>query len=126
MLKDTFFTIKDSEDFENSRTYCITLNASHPIFQVHFAGNPIMPGACIVQLIKELTADYFDRQFFTCSVRNMKFLHGINPLESPEITVKLTFTQQESERISVSAVLNNSDRIFTKSTLILEKLSIHK
>ena len=122
MLKDTFFTILSSLDTENGRTCRIALNGSHPIFQAHFAGNPIMPGACIVQLIKELASDYFGRTLFTCSVKNMKFLLAINPLESPEISVQLTFTQQEDERISVSAVLNDGERIFSKSTLLLENI----
>jgi len=119
MLKDGFFTIKEAVDLENGQTYRIALNASHPIFQAHFAGNPIMPGACVVQLIKELATDYFGRTFFTCGVKNMKFLQAINPLESPEISVRLIFSQQEAGRISVSALMSNDDTVFSKSTLFL-------
>jgi len=119
MLKDSFFSVQSCEDTESGCTNRIALNASHPVFQAHFAGNPIMPGACIVQMIKELTADYFKRSFFVSVVKNMKFLHAINPLVSPEISVQLAFTQQENERISVSAILHKGDRIFTKSTLLL-------
>ena len=120
MLKDTFYSIKDSTDIENGRIYHITLIESHPIFQAHFAGNPIMPGACVVQLIKELVSDFFNRTFFVSTVKNMKFLQAINPLESPEIAVSLTFTQQEPEYISVSSVLFQDDVVFSKSTLKLE------
>jgi len=122
MLKDTFFTILSFADMENSRVYRIALNGLHPIFQAHFAGNPIMPGACIVLLIKELASDYFGQTFFTCAVRNMKFLHVINPQESPEISVQLAFTQQEDERLSVSTVMCNGDVFFSKSTLILKNI----
>ena len=124
MLKDTFFTILSSENTESGRTCRIALNASHPIFQAHFAGNPIMPGACIVQMIKELTADYFDRTFFVCAVKNMKFLHAINPLESLEISVILSFAQQENNRISVSTVLSNADMVFVKSGLTLSSPTV--
>ena len=120
MLKDTFFSITEAMDFENGRTYKLALNVSHPIFQAHFAGNPIMPGACIVQLIKELTADYYCQTFFTCVVKNMKFLHPVDPLKTPEISVRLTFVQNEASRLSVSAVIENDDILFSKSTLFLE------
>ena len=120
MLKDTFFTLLSSEYTDNGCTCRIALNALHAIFQAHFAGNPIMPGACILQMIKELTADYYKRSFFVCAVKNMKFLHAINPLESPEISVQLSFKQQENDRISASVVLNNNDIIFVKSALILD------
>ena len=120
MLNGSFFTIQQVEDSENSRTYHLALNASHPIFQAHFAGNPIMPGACIVQLIKELTTAYFGQVFFICAVKNVKFLHAINPLETPELSVRLTFTKQENGRLSVSSLFSNNDVIYTKSTLLLE------
>jgi len=118
MLKDAFFSIKESIDMENTRTYRLNLNAVHPIFQAHFAGNPIMPGACVVQLIKELAEDYASLSFFTAAVKNMKFLQAINPLETPEISVRLTFVQQETDRVSVSAVICNEDTIYSKSMLI--------
>jgi len=120
MLKDTFFTILFFADAENGCTYRIALNAAHPIFQAHFAGNPIMPGVCIVQVIKELSSEYFGRAFFVCAVKNMKFLLAVNPLETPEISVQLTFTQQEDERISIAAVLYNEEKIYSKATLLLE------
>lgn len=120
MLKDTLFTIQSSEETENGCTCRIALNASHPIFQAHFAGNPIMPGAFIIQMIKELASDFFNRTFFVVSVKNMKFLHAINPFESPEITVNLSFTRQDNEWITVSAVLIDGETVFSKSTLLLE------
>ena len=126
MLKDTFFTINHLADSENSRTCHITLNSSHPIFPAHFAGNPIMPGACVVQIIKELSADCFDSDFFVSAVKNMKFLQGINPLETPDISVQLSFKQQDSEMLSVAAVLKNGDKIFTKSTLSLKKVEVQQ
>jgi len=116
MLKDTFFTILTSVDTEKGRSYRIALNGSHVIFQAHFAGNPVMPGACIVQVIKELTSDYFGRVLFISALKNMKFLHAINPLETPEISVQLAFMQQEDEPLSVSAILYDGDKVFSKSS----------
>ncbi|MDR0575865.1 MAG: hypothetical protein LBG96_17890 [Tannerella sp.] len=122
MLKDSFFTVKEIADIENGRIYRLVLNASHAIFQAHFAGNPVMPGACIVQIIKELSSDYFGKIFFTEAVKNMKFLHVINPLESPEISALLTYTEQEDEHVLVSAILKNDHTIFSKSSLILKNI----
>ena len=135
MLKNTFYTIKEITDTDNSRNYLVSLNALHPIFQAHFAGNPIMPGACVVQLIKELTSDCFKQDFVTRTIENMKFLYEINPLKTPEISVRLTFSKQdkgdvseqtavfvqENDRFSVSTILSVGDLIFSKSTIKFEK-----
>ena len=115
MLQGNFFTIQSFNDAYT--TYRIALNGSHPIFQAHFAGIPMMPGACIVQIIKELASYHFGRDLFVCAVKNMKFLHAINPSEFPEISVRLTFTQQDDEHISIAAVLHHEDMVFTKSTI---------
>jgi len=131
MLKGVFFTIKESTDSENSRTCRVALNASHPIFQAHFAGYPIMPGACVVQLIKELASDYLGQSFFIYAVKNMKFLQVINPIETPELSVRLTFTKyikdcvsgstlQDENCISVSSILSDNEIIFSKSTIMLK------
>lgn len=144
MLKDEFFTIKEEiipEGHElsgkgsaagrpetevkgkvapeNSRVYRLALNVSHPIFQAHFAGNPVMPGACISQIIKELTTDSFGLDFFISAIKNMKFLHVINPIEHPEISVKLTNMPHEDGSLSVSALINDGDTIFSKAIVVL-------
>ena len=122
MLKDNFYSILSTDDIENGCTYRIALNGSHTIFQAHFVGNPMMPGVCMAQIIKELASEYFGRTFFVYGIKNMKFLLAINPFETPEISVKLTFTQQEEERLSIAAVLFNGEKVYSKSTLFMESL----
>ena len=119
MLKDDFFTIRETTDADAGTIFCVTLNALHPIFQAHFAGNPVMPGACIAQMIKELAMEHFGASFFISAVRNMKFLKVINPLETPEVSVQMTFTTRDDDSISVSTLINNGDDVFSKAILIL-------
>jgi len=120
MLKDDFFTIKEITDADNVRTYRLALNASHVIFQAHFAGSPTMPGACIVQTIKELASDCFGKSFFISTVKNTKFLNVINPLVHPEVSVQMTYTSQDNGDVSISAVIKDSDTLFSKAILILK------
>ena len=122
MLKDNFYTIKEVADSENGRICRVSLNASHPIFQAHFAGNPVMPGACIAQMIKELAADYLETSFFISAVKNMKFLKVINPLENPEVSVQMRCAGQEDGSISVSAVISDGEDVFSKAILVLQSL----
>ena len=121
MLKDDFFTIKDFVDDEDKRVYRLALNASHNIFQAHFAGNPTMPGACIVQTIKELASDYIRKDFFVTAVKNTKFLHVINPLTYPEISVYMNPKKQDNGDISITAVLKDAETIFSKAIVVLKE-----
>ena len=119
MLKDSFFTVKETSEVEHGITWRIALNVLHPIFQAHFAGNPVLPGACIAQMIKEIAEDFHATTLYICAIKNMKFLHVINPLETPDITVQMILEKQDSG-ISVSAVISDKDIIFSKATLFLK------
>jgi 3-hydroxyacyl-[acyl-carrier-protein] dehydratase len=119
MLKDSFFTIEGITETEKGRTYRVALNALHPVFLAHFAGSPVMPGACVVQMIKELAEESLSVPFFIATVKNMKFLKVINPLENPEISVLMTCTVQENDSVRVSFVINDGDTVFSKAILVL-------
>lgn len=119
MLKDDFFTVKGITDAAQGTVYRIALNVLHPVFRAHFAGNPVMPGACIAQMIKELAEDCLSAPFFIAAIKNMKFLKVINPLENPEVSVQMACTVQENESVCVSFVINDGDTVFSKAILIL-------
>jgi 3-hydroxymyristoyl/3-hydroxydecanoyl-(acyl carrier protein) dehydratase len=126
MLINDFFAIKKSTANEKEWVYRLSLNAGHPIFQAHFQGNPVTPGACIVQIIKELAEEHHSASFFIRSVKNVKFLYVINPLEHKEIDVHLTFKTYENNLFSVSAVIDRDKTVFCKLNLVLEKTCIDK
>ena len=58
MLLDNFYTILSSESSDSTIwTIQIELNPKHPIYQGHFPGHPVVPGVCLLQLIKECVED---------------------------------------------------------------------
>ena len=124
MLFNDFFTIKELTINETEWLYRLSLNAGHPIYQAHFQGNPITPGACIIQMVKELAQDYHSTSYFIRSVKNVKFLCVINPLENPGINARLTFRTDENNTLAVSAVLENEKTVFCKLNLLLEASGI--
>ncbi|MDR1380897.1 MAG: glycosyltransferase [Tannerella sp.] len=120
MLRDDFFTVKETAETEKGRTYRIALNASHPIFRAHFAGSPVMPGACIAQVIKELAEDFLPASFFISAIKNMKFLQVIDPRKNPEVSVRMTVcVAPEGDSVSVASVINDGDCVFSKSILVM-------
>ena len=120
MLKDDFFTINEVVRMDAEATYRVALNSDHPIFQAHFAGNPVMPGACIAQMIKELSEDFLSEQFFISVVKNMKFLKVISPIENPEVSVQMAYTTPDDGKISVSTVIKDGEDVFSKAILVLK------
>jgi 3-hydroxyacyl-[acyl-carrier-protein] dehydratase len=54
MLLDNFYTILSSESSDSTTwTIQIELNPDHTVYQGHFPEHPVVPGVCLLQLIKE-------------------------------------------------------------------------
>ena len=123
MLIHEFFLIRKwrGGDNDNECVYRLSLNAEHPIYQAHFQGNPIMPGACIIQIMKELAEDLYSTSYFIRCAKNVKFLNVINPLKHKEIDVRLSFRKDENNMLAVSAVIDWETTVFSKLSLVLEE-----
>lgn len=123
MLKENFFTIEERTETEKGWEYRIGLNASHPIYQAHFPKNPVTPGVCIIQIIKDIAEDYCSKSFFIRSLKNVKFLQVLNPFDTREAIVKFTCQANETGNYSVSAVISKDQLVFSKLTLHLVEIN---
>lgn len=52
MLLNDFFKITDIKNADKY-TISIEMNPKHDIYKGHFPGNPITPGVCLTQMVKE-------------------------------------------------------------------------
>jgi 3-hydroxyacyl-[acyl-carrier-protein] dehydratase len=95
LLKD-FYKINSLTVAENLATAKITINKDHEVFKVHFPGNPVTPGVCMMQIIKELTEQIVDKKLFMESSSNVKFMAIINPEKTPDLVLELDITETEN------------------------------
>jgi len=52
MLLQNFYKIKDSKTTEKGFIYSININEKHEVFKGHFPDNPVVPGVCLIQIMK--------------------------------------------------------------------------
>ena len=101
MLLDNFYTILSSESSDSTIwTIQIKLNPGHPVYQGHFPEHPVVPGVCLLQLIKECVEDIRQQKLQVTQVSSCKFLSAINPIETPHISVALTLKRQKKVHFS--------------------------
>jgi 3-hydroxyacyl-[acyl-carrier-protein] dehydratase len=97
ILKD-FYTLQSYEKTENGSFVAnISLNKDHDIFKGHFPGNPVTPGVCMMQIVKELTEEFTDSKLFLKTASNVKFMAIINPFETPDLILQLDINENEDE-----------------------------
>lgn len=119
ILKDCFYSLLETTSDAQGNYVCkVRLNASHEIYQAHFQGNPITPGACIVQMTKELSEEITTKRLQITQIKNLKFIKIIIPHEYPEIYFQVSLKQNEENNSYNSKVLVfNGEVVFAKISL---------
>ena len=97
MLIKNLYKVKDLVTDKDRTTARITINKDHEIFKGHFPGNPVMPGVCMIQIIKELTEEVVGKKLFLSVSSNIKFMAIINPEIHPDLTLILDISRSENE-----------------------------
>ncbi len=95
MLIEGLYTIDELNSTNTEISAKITLNAKHEIFKGHFPGNPIMPGVCMMQIIKELTEKVLNNELILQTSTNIKFMAKINPEINPDLTINISHREEE-------------------------------
>lgn len=84
----------------------IELDPGHPVFEGHFPGNPILPGVCSVQIVRELLEQSLHNSLRMNRAGNIKYLGFVNPVTMPLLTFQLLVKSGESEIITCSATIS--------------------
>ena len=95
MLIEGLYTILDFKQEEKTVTASVKLNKDHQVFLGHFPGNPIMPGVCMIQMIKELTEKAIGKELFLAMASNVKFMAIINPEKNDTLQLLLDISENE-------------------------------
>jgi 3-hydroxyacyl-[acyl-carrier-protein] dehydratase len=107
LIENNFYTIESFSNEEGLTNATIAINASHKIFEGHFPGSPVVPGVCMVQIVKELLEKALSKETSLTKADNIKFLAIINPVENNIANVEVKYKANESV-IDVNATINNT------------------
>ena len=114
MLLNDFFSISklEKEGFEIRAD--LVIDANHKIFEGHFPGHPVVPGVCMMQMVKEILEKVIGKKTNLIRAGEMKFLAIINPKENNMIRATLKYNIEENGNMAVSATLFKESLIHFK------------
>lgn len=113
ILIENLYEVQSFENNEGALVVTVSLNKDHEIFEGHFPGNPVMPGVCMIQMIKELTERATEKSLFLSSCSNIKFMAIIDPEKSPLLNLKIHFSEIEGT-IKVKNTVSYEDTLALK------------
>ena len=111
MLINDFYTCRNIQPTEGELKCEVIFNSGHSIFEGHFPGQPVVPGVCMMEMVKELLQQQVSQQLTLRNSKNVKFLGFITPEVQPAI--KITWKQADNG-YSVNAAFTNGDSTLFK------------
>ncbi len=105
MFLGDFFTINNLQSSAPDVSAEIVINAQHKIFDGHFPGQPVVPGVCMMQMVKEIMEHVTGRKTILSKAHEMKFLVVIDPSQNNIIQATLKYTQEDDGKMNITATL---------------------
>jgi 3-hydroxyacyl-[acyl-carrier-protein] dehydratase len=112
MLQNDFYTVENLHYGEGVISCSIRFNSAHEIFRGHFPGQPVVPGVCMMQIVKELVEQQAGSAFLVSAAPQVKFLQLILPDTEPEVTI--SWQEKEEGGKAVNAVFKAGDAALFK------------
>ena len=113
-LKDKFYKVLELKKVsENQILAIIEINQAHDIYKGHFPNQPIVPGVCQIQIIKEVLEELIGKKLQMTHGDNIKFTGMIIPNQTPVVNLEVNFKMNELE-IICDAKLSFGETTFTK------------
>lgn len=119
MLHDNFFRITKQDHQPGVITATLSVKKDHEIFSGHFPGQPVVPGVCMMQMVKEVLENYLDKSLRLTGADNMKFLSVLDPNHVHDVETSIAYNISD-ENISINASLFSGSTIFFKLKAALE------
>lgn len=100
MLENSFYKIIAAAD----NVYTVELLPSCPVYRGHFPGEPVSPGVCSIQMIKELTEKATGRRLLLSNLKQVRFRTLITPVTHSRLAVTLNATPADG-RLALAATI---------------------
>ena len=105
ILKDDFYTITQLTEENNTIQATLKLNPEHPVFEGHIPGQPVVPGVCMVQMIKEILETVTGKTAMLQQSDHIKFLSVIDPRNTLQITTSIRYQNNDGGMDVIATIL---------------------
>ena len=114
ILLNDFFSISNKEFSPTEIWAELFINADHKIFEGHFPGQPVVPGVCQMQMIKEIVEQVIGKETDLTSAVDMKFLAVIDPQRNNLVHATIKYDVDESGLIKIVASIYKDELVHFK------------
>jgi 3-hydroxyacyl-[acyl-carrier-protein] dehydratase len=121
-INDGIFKIEELKHDASQITASLSINKNSSIFEGHFPGQPVVPGACMVQLVKDVLEEALHMPILLKKAGNIKFINMITPANNPTAKLTISYKLTDDGNINVNANLFSGEVTCFKLQAVYIKL----
>ena len=110
-LNNDYFKIDNCTNEGEDTLFSITLLSDYCAYEGHFPGNPVSPGVCNIQMIKECAEQMAGKRFFLGYISRCKLSVVITPQTTPQLSIRMRLSEVEG-LYNVNAVVNDNETMY--------------
>ncbi len=114
MLLNNFFYIDRCTHDAGQITASIRIEAGHAILKGHFPQQAVVPGVCMMEMLKEVLQQVLGNKLMLVDSPVIKFLNMFTPQMTHTAIFTINYQAMESDMYRVQADLHHDSVIFLK------------
>ena|ERR1700753_1234184 len=116
---DSVFSIQNIINSDGKVDATVVVNENSEILKGHFPSQPVVPGACMLQLVKDVLERAVERRLQLKKANNIKFMNMIVPKDEGELRLDISYKITEDNSFAVQVNLLKGDLVCFKFQGIL-------
>ena len=114
VTNNDLFSIKEITHEGGVIKTTLGINSDSEILKGHFPGHPVVPGASMLQITKEVLENVLQTSIRLKKADQLKFMAMIDPGVTSSVELDITYKQPEENSIIITAKLSNGNTIYFK------------
>ena len=114
---DNLFLTQSITETQDGFEAIVRCNPEHPVYKAHFPGNPITPGACLLQMAGALMQQQMGRPLCLKASKNIKYLSILVPAEGKEVKFVFSRITESETECKAQVVIADDSTVYTKMSL---------
>ena len=114
---DHLFILRSTEETETGFTARLCCNPAHPVYQAHFPGNPITPGACLLKTAGEVLQQKTGHPLYLKSSKNIKYLSLLVPDAEKEVRFEFSNYTEIENGCKTQLIIADETSVYSKMSL---------
>ena len=122
MIDESFYTIRNRQECAPLHiVHAVAFNHEHEIFKAHFPDNPIVPGVCCVEIVRQMVGDMLGADMRISVVKNLKFISLMTPAADKVFSFDVDVAENSENQYSVKVTIAHDGTVMTKMSLMCHK-----